>query len=142
MDLTAQEFPRSINRASPRPTTYGECLTRGLGTKDTPCPYVSCKHHLYLDVEPATGSLHVNWPDTDPTELEETCSLHVAETTKVTLDQVGLLLGVTRERIRQIEALAIKRVRKQKKFTRQLDDHRKTTIVEPWNWRASAGGEF
>ena len=28
-----------------------------------PCPWVSCKHHLFLDVNPETGSIKLNFPD-------------------------------------------------------------------------------
>src|SRR5207237_7138764 len=41
-----------------RPTSRGACK------EDVrPCPYVSCKHHLYLDVNPETGSIKLNFPD-------------------------------------------------------------------------------
>ena len=30
-----------------------------------PCPWVACKHHLYLDVNPETGSIKMNFPDKD-----------------------------------------------------------------------------
>ena len=41
--------------------------------------FVSCKHHLYLDVNPATGSIKLNFPDKEIWELEHTCALDVAE---------------------------------------------------------------
>ena len=28
-----------------------------------PCPYVSCKHHLFIDVSPRTGAIKLNFPD-------------------------------------------------------------------------------
>ena len=28
-----------------------------------PCPWVPCKHHLYLDVNDRTGSVKINFPD-------------------------------------------------------------------------------
>jgi len=58
----------------PRPITRGEC-------KDAPrpCPWVSCKYHLYLDVNPETGSIKINFPDLEPWELNETCALDVAD---------------------------------------------------------------
>jgi hypothetical protein len=36
----------------PRPAARGECACA-----ERPCPWVSCKHHLYLDVNPETGSI-------------------------------------------------------------------------------------
>ena len=41
-----------------RPTSRVHCKT---GPR--PCPFVSCKFHLYLDVHPETGSIKLNFPD-------------------------------------------------------------------------------
>jgi len=81
-----------------RPRTRGECK------EDVrPCPYVSCKHHLYLDVNPETGSIKLNFPDLEVWEMSETCSLDVADRGGITLEEVGEILNLTRERIRQVE---------------------------------------
>ena len=82
----------------PRPTTREEC--RG---EMRPCPWVACKHHLYLDINPETGSIKINFPDREPWELEHTCSLDVAERGGITLEEVGEIMNLTRERIRQVE---------------------------------------
>ena len=82
-----------------RPKTRGEC-------GDRPCPWVSCKHHLYLDVT-AIGSLILNFPDIEPWELSETCALDVAEMDGLTLEEVGDLMNITRERVRQLEQMAM-----------------------------------
>jgi Sigma-70, region 4 len=81
-----------------RPANRGEC-------KDMPrpCPFVSCKHHLYLDVNPETGSIKLNFPDLEVWEMRETCSLDVADRGGITLEEVGEILNLTRERIRQVE---------------------------------------
>jgi hypothetical protein len=84
-----------------RPVTRGDCVD---GPR--PCPWVSCKYHLYLDVDPEHGSLKINFPDREPWELRETCVLDVAEE-KNKLGDVGVLLNVTRERIRQMETRAL-----------------------------------
>jgi len=68
-----------------------------------PCPFVSCKHHLYLDVNPETGSIKLNFPHLEVWEMEETCALDVAERGGITLEEVGEILNLTRERIRQVE---------------------------------------
>jgi len=68
-----------------------------------PCPFVSCKHHLYLDVNPETGSIKLNFPDLEVWEMEHTCALDVADRGGVTLEEVGEILNLTRERIRQVE---------------------------------------
>jgi hypothetical protein len=82
----------------PRPRTRAEC-------KDMPrpCPFVSCKHHLYLDVNPETGSIKLNFPDLEVWEMRDTCSLDVADRNGITLEEVGEIMNLTRERIRQVE---------------------------------------
>jgi hypothetical protein len=82
----------------PRPQTRGEC--RG---EQRPCPWVACKFHLYLDVNPETGSIKLNFPDLEPWDLPETCALDVAERGGITLEEVGEIMNLTRERIRQVE---------------------------------------
>src|SRR3954447_3808561 len=41
-----------------KPRTRAECAE---GPR--PCPYVSCKHHLFIDVSPRTGAIKLNFPD-------------------------------------------------------------------------------
>ena len=82
----------------PRPRTREEC--RG---EMRPCPWVACKHHLYLDINPETGSIKINFPDLEPWELQHTCALDVAERGGITLEEVGEIMNLTRERIRQVE---------------------------------------
>ena len=82
----------------PRPRTREEC--RG---EMRPCPWVACKHHLYLDINPETGSIKINFPDLEPWELSHTCALDVAERGGITLEEVGEIMNLTRERIRQVE---------------------------------------
>jgi len=82
----------------PRPTNREEC--RG---EIRPCPWVACKHHLYLDINPETGSIKINFPDLEPWELKHTCALDVAERGGITLEEVGEIMNLTRERIRQVE---------------------------------------
>ena len=82
----------------PRPTSREEC--RG---EARPCPWVACKHHLYLDINPETGSIKINFPDLEPWELQHTGALDVAERGGITLEEVGEIMNLTRERIRQVE---------------------------------------
>ena len=82
----------------PRPTSREQC--KG---EFRPCPWVACKHHLYLDVNPETGSIKINFPDLEPWELSHTCALDVAERGGITLEEVGEIMNLTRERIRQVE---------------------------------------
>ncbi len=81
-----------------RPLSRAECKDMA-----RPCPFVSCKHHLYLDVNPETGSIKLNFPDLEVWEMQDTCSLDVADRGGITLEEVGEILNLTRERIRQVE---------------------------------------
>ena len=74
---------------------------------ERPCPWVSCKWHLYADVDPMTGDLKLNFPDVEVHELEETCALDVAADGNHTCDEVGELLNLRGERVRQIERRAL-----------------------------------
>ena len=68
-----------------------------------PCPFVSCKHHLYLDVSARTGAIKLNFPDLEVWEMTETCALDVSDRGGTTLEEVGAIMNLTRERIRQVE---------------------------------------
>lgn len=81
-----------------RPKTRGDCQGAA-----RPCPFVGCKHHLYLDVNPETGTIKINYPDVEPWDLAETCALDIADRGAVVLDAVGGILNITRERARQVE---------------------------------------
>ena len=89
-----------------RPKSRGECVDA-----ERPCPWVGCRHHLYLETNAITGAIKLIYPDLEPWDLEESCSLDVADRGGVTLEVVGGLLRLTRERARQIEAKAAFRAR-------------------------------
>jgi hypothetical protein len=93
---------RELEQGVERPRTRAECRA---GPR--PCPFVACKHHLYLDVSPTTGTIKMNFPNLEVWELSESCALDVADAGGLELDRMSALLNVTRERIRQIEALAM-----------------------------------
>jgi hypothetical protein len=75
-----------------------------------PCPYVSCQHHLYLDVSARTGAIKLNFPDLEVWEMTETCALDVADRGGTTLEEVGAIMNLTRERIRQVEVKGLARL--------------------------------
>jgi hypothetical protein len=89
-----------------RPQVRADC--RG-GAR--PCPFVACKYHLYLDVNPGTGSLKLNFPDIEVWEMRESCALDVAERGGVTLEDVGSIMNLTRERIRQVEHRSLRKLK-------------------------------
>ena len=81
-----------------RPETRADCANG-----ERPCPFVSCKHHLFLDVSAKTGAIKLNFPDLEVWEMTETCALDVADRGGTTLEEVGAIMNLTRERIRQVE---------------------------------------
>lgn len=89
-----------------RPKTRADCVN---GPR--PCLFVSCKYNLYLDVNPETGSIKLNFPEKEIWELPYTCALDVAEKGGITLEEVGEIMNLTRERIRQVETRGLTKVR-------------------------------
>jgi hypothetical protein len=85
-----------------KPKARVECLN---GAR--PCPFVSCKHHLFLDVSARTGAIKLNFPDLEVWDMQETCALDVADRGGTTLEEVGAIMNLTRERIRQVEVKAL-----------------------------------
>lgn len=67
-----------------------------------PCPFVECRYHLHRRDKGTHAPEHVPI---------ETCALDVADEGPHTLEEVARLLGVVRERVRQVEASAIYRLR-------------------------------
>jgi hypothetical protein len=96
LELGRMLYPDVEDVAKPR--TRAECVG-----SERPCPFVSCKHHLYLDVSARTGAIKLNFPDLEVWEMTETCALDVADRGGTTLEEVGAIMNLTRERIRQVE---------------------------------------
>lgn len=102
---SSQQITRTTNLKwldDERPKTRAECYD---GPR--PCPWVMCRHHLYLEVNPNTGSIRLNFPSKEVWELEQTCSLDVADLGSNTLKDVGDIFEVSRERVRQLETLGL-----------------------------------
>jgi Sigma-70, region 4 len=97
------EDPETAGELAARPRTRADCAGG-----QRPCPWVGCRHHLALDIHPETGSIKLlreNWLEA------ETCSLDIAERGGERLEAVGQIMNVTRERIRQIESIALRGLR-------------------------------
>jgi hypothetical protein len=97
-------YPDDIDK----PENRGHCQSM-----PRPCPFVSCTHHLYLDVNPESGAIKLNFPHLEVWEMKETCALDVADKGGITLEEVGEILNLTRERIRQVEVRGLSKMREQ-----------------------------
>lgn len=82
--------PKDLTETTSAPRIRADCLEGGINSK-RPCPYIGCKWHLD----------HPN----------ESCVLDVADGGGVTLEEVGEYLGLTRERIRQIQVGALRKIK-------------------------------
>ncbi len=105
-DIDPEEAELLTQLRAERPRTRAACVS-----SPRPCVFVSCKYNLYLDVNPETGSIKLNFPDKELWELEYTCALDVAEKGGITLEEVGEIMNLTRERIRQVETHGLEKVR-------------------------------
>jgi predicted XRE-type DNA-binding protein len=92
-----------------KPKTFQGCLENNLGTLENPCPFVSCKWNLTLDVDEYNGSILVNRPDKE--QIEKTCVLQEINNHTSTQAEEGFcfsqmeladVFGVSRARIDQI----------------------------------------
>jgi hypothetical protein len=101
----AEPDPRPPELVAERPVMRGDCAGG-----ERPCPWVSCRNHLYLEVSDA-GAIKINFPDLEPWQLERSCALDIADEHPITLEEVGEVMNLTRERIRQVETRAQKLVR-------------------------------
>jgi hypothetical protein len=112
------------------PPTYGDCQAERADYPERCCPYLSCRHHLYGDLEQSKGARIREFEallDDPPAEWPHTCSLDVADAVAngqpgtvphvgdvvpdkdsngrgVVLRKVSLadLMGLSRERVRQL----------------------------------------
>jgi len=118
--------------ADERPRTRADCIDR-----PRPCPWGGCRYHLLVNVT-AAGGVTINpaalrqgdlrslesraapavyeqaWLDAAVDALDrlsESCALDVAAHGAHELEQVGNLLGCTRERVRQIQDEALAELR-------------------------------
>jgi hypothetical protein len=76
-----------------------------------PCMRVSCSANLFLDVNRQTGSIKYNFPDLSPHQMRESCMFDVASRDGLTLEEVGEIINLTRERVRQLETRGLLKVK-------------------------------
>jgi hypothetical protein len=99
-----------------KPRSRSECKDM-----ERPCPFVSCKYHLYIDVHPVRGSIKLNFPDIEIWEMTDTCALDVADRGGITLEEVGEIMNLTRERVRQVETAGLARLQEYRDVERLKD---------------------
>jgi hypothetical protein len=85
------------------PTTRGQCKAA-----PRPCPFLSCRYHIWPDIKLRADSLP-----------KQSCALDVADEGSHTLEQIGDIYGLTRERVRQILAAAIAKLLRRARFLKQ-----------------------
>jgi hypothetical protein len=106
-----------LDGTEPREKRHLPLLRADCPEANEPCPYVTCKHHLFADVSNAE-SITLNFPDLEPDQLGSSCCLHIADNGGETLDRVGEIMNMTRERVRQIEEGALRKIRHQMRKVR------------------------
>lgn len=92
------------------PATRADCPS----TTDAPCPYVSCRHHLWLvEQRDRAGNpeFGAQGAATFRASTNETCALDVAELGPASFEEIAAMLGVDRTRVRQIEEKAREKLR-------------------------------
>lgn len=104
------EPPLTDYEESERPKKRGDCVD-GL----RPCPWVSCRFHNYLDIDEMSGSLKINYRG-PVEEMTHSCSLDVADNGPNRLVDVGAVMSLTRERVRQLEEKLLLKVRRRTMF--------------------------
>ena len=105
-------YPEEVER----PTKRAECA---VGTR--PCPFVGCKYNNYLDINPESGTIKFNFPDLEPGEITDSCTLDIAGEGGLTLEQVADVMNITRERVRQIEGDALAELRRRPSLKKEWD---------------------
>ncbi len=100
-------LPDPVTGHSPRhkfPKNRGECWHGA--NEERPCPWVRCRHHLAVK--------SIDWKQVhliaEPEDMDHTCALDVAESGPKTLEEIGEILGLTRERVRQIQDVALEKL--------------------------------
>jgi len=119
--FSAEEL--ELNNES-RPKTRSECCPGG-SKYMRPCPWALCKFNMFGTLmtdgfqlkkgPPGYNDMAMPGPVTSPLDLprEMSCLLDMVEAHPAgyTLDQVGEILGLTRERIRQIQESSLRKAR-------------------------------
>lgn len=88
-----------------------------------PCPYQTCRYHLLAGSDQDRAK---------PDVSKESCVLDVAERGGVSFEEVASLMGMTRQRVQQIEAEVADKLRRSPVRLAMLED-----VREAWHERSS-----
>jgi hypothetical protein len=101
---------------------------------------VSCRYNLYLDVHPETGAIQLSFPDLRPWEMPHSCALDVAERGAISVERVGDVMNLTRERARQLYRVALSKVAPElRRFAADHDGDEHTVEAEALDLPAELG---
>jgi len=89
--------------------TRGRCMEDG-----DPCPRSECRHHVHNNAKESQV--------TKSSLCRITCALKLADLGGMTLNEIGDLLGLTRERVRQIEVNALGKLLRNLEKSHLADD--------------------
>lgn len=97
--------------------TRENCIDPSALNHCRPCPFSSCRRHLLLEVTSGKpGRVIPHYPEVDDLErMPYTCVEDVIldyGDDGLILDQVGEILNLTRERVRQVETTALRKLRR------------------------------
>jgi len=109
------------------PKTRGDCLEQ-----TRPCPFVTCHFHLFL-IFSTRGVTKAAWWNRDPLKMDHSCALDLADRGGMTLEEIGDIIGLTRERIRQIERIALPKLHN---GLRALGVGREALKPDVYKWKA------
>lgn len=90
----------------PRPRVYADCADH-----QGPCPWVACRHNIFLDVNPRTGKISFRYPNVELEDLGETCSLRLAALGSRGVSEVSKILNVAQPIVSMTFAAALAKLR-------------------------------
>lgn len=103
--------------ARPLPVLQRPSVRKECADVPRPCPFVSCRHNMYLDIS-RRGIVQIAHPDLTPDQMDPrySCVLDIADRGAIVLDRIAEIMGLTRERVRQIEMDALRQVWEDESF--------------------------
>ncbi len=104
LDLVNTSAPRKAVRSGQLVVDRAACPTV------RPCPLYSCQHHLHVDDERPGRPHHGVSPPRKLRARAESCAIDVAERGELSAEQVSKVMGITAERVNQLEDRALAKV--------------------------------